>query len=163
MVDLRLLSCPLSFCNRPSLPTHPLSIYQLPYFIFSLFFYCASYAHFHPFSPSFFLLARLFISLSLRSLLLSMSMLSIGNYVIMHYRMKYSFSDTNFVFVCLCLCGVDDGEAVCVFNKHNTATPHTLTALASNFTATHTHKQTHRHLPKLGSNLQGIYVQIISF
>lgn len=134
-------------------------------FYFSSIFHCASYAHFHPFSPSFFLFSPIFVSLSLLTLLRSMSMLSIGNYIIMHYPMKYSFSDTNFVFVCLCLClcGVDDGEAVCVFNKHNTATPHTLTALASNFTAAHTHKQTHRHLPRLGSNLQGIYVQIISF
>lgn len=110
-----------------------------------VYFCWASYARFHSFSSSFLLFSLLVISLSLCSLLCSMSMLSIGNYIIRLYPMKYSFSDTNSVLVCLCLClcAVDDGEAVCVFNKHNTATPHTLTALASNFTATHTRINKH--------------------
>lgn len=44
----------------------------------------------------------------------------------MHHPVKYSFSDTEPARV------ADDGEAVDVFNKHKTAEPHTLTALASN-------------------------------
>lgn len=60
------------------------------------------------------------------------------------------------------VCGVDDGEAVCDFNKHNTATPHTLTALASNFTNARAQERARRHTRmqasaktrlKLGGNL----------
>lgn len=67
-------------------------------------------------------------------------MLSIGNHVMVCYAVKYSFSDTQ-MCVCVSVCGIDDGEAVYVFNKHNTPTPHTLTALALNSTHKGTHSQ----------------------
>lgn len=65
-----------------------------------------------------------------------------------YHLMKYSFSGTECVYVCVRLCAYvcsgDDGEAVDVFNKHKTAEPHTLTALASNNSPSLTHVHARR-------------------
>lgn len=133
----------MDFCQNIFLPltSHTWSLFWL----FDLFLLCVHLIFILSlYPPSFF---HLFLSESLTLFLHSpspsRSMLSTGNYIIMHQPMKYSFSDTKCVCVCVCVCscvrGVDDGEAVCVFNKHKTATPYTLTALASNFEHTQAH------------------------
>lgn len=83
---------------------------------------------------------------SLGRTLLLFLILSTCNYVrSMRHLMKYSFRDTK--SVCACARRADDGEAVDVFNKHKTAKPRTLTALASNssLSLAHVHAGAHAH------------------
>lgn len=94
--------CSGSFIHHfPSLLSHP-SHYQSPPFFFRFARYVLSTSHFFlSWAVSF--LSSLSIPLSVFALSLpfSLSMLSIGNYIIMRYPMKYSFSDTKYVCVCV--------------------------------------------------------------
>lgn len=100
------------------------------------------------------------------------SVLSIGNCQAPHYEIYFHWHQ---LCVCVrereCVWGVDDGKAVCVFNKHKTVMPYTNCLSIEphmhphKYTHKHTQTDTHKHpgFCQDCSNFQGIYVQIITF